>query len=125
MEKITYDVDGLIKGGPYSHVVEAGEFLFVSGVIPMDVDKGLMITDNIQQATELVLSNIKKALIAAGSNLEKVVKATVFLRNMDDFNSMNEIYRSFFPDKPPARSCVAASGIPGNASIEVEVIAIK
>jgi 2-iminobutanoate/2-iminopropanoate deaminase len=125
MEKMTYDVDGFIKGGHYSHVVEAGGFLFVSGVIPMDIDKGLMITDNIQQATELVLNNIKKALISAGSNLEKVVKATVFLRNMDDFNSMNEIYRRFFPEEPPARSCIAVRGIPGNAPIEVEVIAVK
>lgn len=122
---MTYDVGGLIKGGPYSHVVEAGGFLFVSGVIPMDIDKGLMITDNIQQATELVLNNIKKALTSTGSNLEKVVKATVFLRNMDDFNSMNEIYRRFFPDEPPARSCIAVREIPGNAPIEMEVIAVK
>ncbi|MBM3166546.1 MAG: RidA family protein [Chloroflexi bacterium] len=125
MKKIIYNVDGLSKGGPYSHVVEAGGFLFVSGVIPMDIDKESVITDNIQQATKLVLNNIKRALASVGSNLEKVVKVTVFLRNMDDFNSMNEVYKTFFSDMPPARSCVAVKGIPANAPIEMEVIAIK
>ena len=91
----------------------------------MDIDKGLMITDNIQQATELVLNNIKRALASAGSSLDKVVKATVFLRDMADFNNMNEVYKTLFSEMPPARSCVAVEEVPGNFPVEIEVIAIK
>ena len=125
MEKKVHDVDTLIKGGPYSHVVEAGGFLFVSGMVPIDIQKKLMITDDIKKATELVLSNVKVALEYAGSSLDKVVKATVFLRDMADFNSMNEIYKTFWPESPPARTCVAVKEVPGNFPVEIEVIAIK
>ncbi|MBM3154155.1 MAG: RidA family protein [Chloroflexi bacterium] len=124
-EKITYEVAGLIKDRQYSHVVEAGGFLFASGMIPIDIDKGIAITDNIRQATEMVLNNVKKVLAAVGSNPEKVVRVTVFLRNKGDLNSMNKAYRIFFSDKSPARSCVAANGIPSSAPNEVEVIAVK
>jgi len=84
-----------------------------------------VITDDIKAATELVLTNVKKALESVGSRLEKVVKATVFLRDMADFNGMNEVYRTFFPENPPARSCVAVREVPGNFPVEIEVIAIK
>jgi 2-iminobutanoate/2-iminopropanoate deaminase len=125
MEKKAHDVDFLIKGGPYSHMIEANGFLFVSGMVPMDVEKGIMITDYIQQATELVLNNIKRALEAVGSNMGKVVKSSVFLRDMADFNAMNEVYKPFFPGPLPARTCVAVKQIPGNFPIEIEVIALK
>ena len=125
MEKKVHDVDTLIKGGPYSHVVEAGGFLFVSGMVPIDIEKKLMITDDIKKATELVLSNVKMALESVGSSLDKVVKATVFLRDIADFNSMNEIYKTFWPESPPARTCVAVKEVPGNFPVEIEVIAIK
>ncbi len=125
MERKVHDVDVLIKSGPYSHVVEAGGFLFVSGIVPIDLEKQLMITDDIKKATELVLNNIKKVLESVGSSLDKVAKATVFLRDMADFNSMNEVYRTFFPENPPARSCVAVKEVPGNFPLEIEVIAIK
>ena len=125
MEKIAYDVDVLMKGGPYSHVVEAGGFLFVSGMLPTDPERKLAITDDIKAATELVLNNIGKALESVGSGLDKVVKATVFLRDVSDFNAMNDVYRTFFPEKPPARSCVAVREIPGNFPLEIDVIAIK
>jgi 2-iminobutanoate/2-iminopropanoate deaminase len=125
MEKIAHDVDGLVKGGPYSHVVEAGGFLFVSGMLPTDPERKLVITDDIKAATELVLINIKKALESVGSRLDKVVKTTVFLRDTADFNGMNDVYRTFFPENPPARSCVAVREIPGNFSLEIDVIAIE
>jgi len=125
MEKKVHDLDTLIKGGPYSHVVEAGGFLFVSGMVPIDIQKKLMITDDIKKATELVLSNVKAALESTGSSLDKVVKATVFLRDIADFNSMNEIYKTFWPESPPARTCVAVKEVPGNFPLEIEVIAIK
>jgi 2-iminobutanoate/2-iminopropanoate deaminase len=125
MEKKVFNLDTLIKGGPYSHVVEAGGFLFVSGMVPIDIDKKLMITDDIQKATELVLNNVKMALEAAGSSMDKVVKANVFLRDMADFNSMNEIYSNFWPENPPARTCVAVKEVPANFPLEIEVVAIK
>ena len=125
MEKIAHDVDGLVKGGPYSHVVEAGGFLFVSGMLPTDPERKLAITDDIKAATELVLTNIKKALELVGSRLDKVVKTTVFLRDTADFSDMNDVYRTFFPENPPARSCVAVKEIPGNFPLEIDVIAIK
>ncbi len=125
MKKRIHNVDVLMKGGPYSHVVEAGGFLFVSGIVPTDLEKKLVITDDIKAATELVLTNVKKALESVGSRLDKVVKATVFLRDTADFNGMNEVYRAFFPENPPARSCVAVREVPGNFPVEIEVIAIK
>jgi len=125
MEKKVHDLDTLIKGGPYSHVVEAGGFLFVSGMVPIDIQKKLMITDDIKQATELVLSNVKMALESVGSSLDKVVKANVFLRDVADFNSLNEVYKTFWPESPPARTCVAVKEVPGNFPVEIEVIAIK
>jgi len=125
LEKKVHNLDTLIKGGPYSHVVEAGGFLFVSGMVPIDIQKKLMITDDMKQATELVLNNVKVALESTGSSLDKVVKATVFLRDIADFNSMNEIYKTFWPESPPARTCVAVKEVPGNFPLEIEVIAIK
>jgi 2-iminobutanoate/2-iminopropanoate deaminase len=125
MEKIIHDVDFLMKAGPYSHIVEARGFLFVSGMVPTDTERKLAITDDVKAATELVLTNIKKALESVGSGLDKVVKATVFLNDMVDFNVMNEVYRAFFPENPPARSCVAVQEIPGKFPLEIEVIAIR
>jgi len=125
MEKKVHNLDTLIKGGPYSHVVEAGGFLFVSGMVPIDIQENLMITDDIKKATELVLNNVKTALESAGSSLDKVVKANVFLRDIADFNNLNEIYGKFWPENPPARTCVAVKEVPGNFPVEIEVIAIK
>jgi 2-iminobutanoate/2-iminopropanoate deaminase len=125
MEKKVHNFDFLTKGGPYSHIIEANGFLFVSGMLPIDTEKGIMLTDDVIKGTELALSNVKRVLTAAGSSMEKVVRATVYLRDMDDFNAMNEVYRTFFPSNPPARTCVAVRAIPGNSPVEVEVIALK
>ena len=125
MAKKTYTVEGLTKAGPYSHVVEAGGFLFVSGMLPVDPLKGIQIHDDIVRATELVLGNISRALDAAGSNLSQVVKMTVFLADMAYFTDMNTVYKSFFPEHPPARSCVAVKAIPGGFPLEMEALAVK
>lgn len=125
MEKITYEIDGFARGAPYSHVVEAGGFLFVSGTLPIDVGTNLKITNDVKAATELVLNNVKRALESTGSDLSKVVKATVFLRDMADFSDMNGVYRTFFAEDPPARSCIAVREVPGGFPVEIEVIAIK
>jgi len=125
MEKNVYDVPGMVKGGPYSTYAEAGGFIFVSGTVPIDMEKNIFITDDIKAGTELVLTNIKKVLEHAGSSLEKVVKANVYLRDMADFNDMNEVYLKFFPSDFPARTCVAVKSVPLNLPLEMECIAIK
>jgi len=125
VEKKTYTIEGLTKAGAYSHVVEAGGFLFVSGMLPVDPLRNIQIHDDIARATELVLDNISRALAAAGSELSQVVKMTVFLADMADFTDMNAVYKSFFPQHPPARSCVAVKAIPGGFPLEMEAVAIK
>ena len=125
MEKKTYMIEGLPQVGPYSNVVEAGGFLFVSGTLPVDTINSISIKDNVSKATELILNNIKKALAECGSSIDEVVKTTVFLKDMADFNEMNDVYKTFFPVAPPARSCVAVKAIPGDYPVEIEAIAIK
>jgi len=125
MDRKTHDIDGLVKGGPYSHAVEAGGFFFLSGQVPVDPVKKLTIQDDVQKATELVLTNIKRTLEEVGTSMEKVVKTMVFLRDMADFDSMNQVYKTFFPTDPPARSCVAVKEVPGNFPVEIEVIACR
>jgi 2-iminobutanoate/2-iminopropanoate deaminase len=125
MDKKTHTIEGFPRVGPYSHVVEAGDLLFLSGMIPVDPGRGLSIKDDVPAATDLILTNVRTALAAVGSDLDKVVKATVFLRDMADFAAMNEVYKTFFPENPPARSCVAVREIPGGFPIEIEVVAIK
>ncbi len=120
-----YDVEGFKKGGLYSHAVEAGGFIFVSGVLPIDYAGDVTIPDDIGKATEVAIGNIKKILEAAGSSLDKVVKVTVFLRDITDFAQMNEVYAAFFSANPPARTCVAVKGIPGGFPLEIEAVATK
>ncbi|MEW6187932.1 MAG: RidA family protein [Thermodesulfobacteriota bacterium] len=125
MEKKVHDFEFLAKGGPYSHIIEANGFLFCSGVTAVDREKGLVIRDDVRKGTEIVLANIQRALNALGSGLEKVVKATVFLKDMKDFQAMNEVYKTFFPADPPVRTCIAVKDIPGDSPLEIEVIAVK
>lgn len=125
MEKKCINVEGMLKGCPYSQAVEAGGFVFISGVVPVDAQKGLFITDDIQAAMVLVFDNIKRVLAEAGTSLEKAVKVTVFLRDMADFTAMNEIYQTYFTENEPARSCVAVKELPGNFPVEIELVALK
>ena len=125
MEKKCINVDGLFKAGPYSHAVEAGGMLFLSGTVPVDPKSGEPAADDIGQSTARVLENIKLVLEAAGSSLEQVVKATVFLTDMADFGAMNEVYKTYFTANEPARSCVAVKELPGKFPVEIEVIALR
>jgi len=125
MEIKYYNFDNLPKGGPYSHIVEAGDFLFISGAIPFDTIKNTMVNDDISKATELILNNISLALKDAGSSIEKIVKVTVYLKDMTKFSEMNDIYKKFFLQNPPARTTVGVSDLPGGAPIEIDAIAIR
>ncbi len=112
-------------GVPLSPVVKAGDFLFVSGIPPLNLEDGTMLRGDIETQTEQVLRNIQYALESAGSSLDKVVKANVFATNAAYFNAINEIYRRYFPDKPPARTFVAMSSWPMEFDIEIECVAIS
>ena len=125
MEKKVHDFEFLAKAGPYSHIIEANGFLFCSGMTAVDQEKGIRITDDVTKGTEIALHNLERALAGAGSSLHKIVKATVYLRDMGDFTAMNEVYKTFFTANPPARTCIAVKDIPGNSPVEIEVIAIK
>lgn len=125
MKKKTINTDFLIKAGPYSHIVEAGDFLFLSGIDPVDMAKGLIVADDVGKATELVMENMKMCLESVGSSLDKVIKVTIFMRDMADFNTLNAVYARYFTQDPPARTCVAVKEVPGNFPLKVEAIALK
>ena len=110
--------------GPYSQAIKANGFVFVSGQIPIDPQTGEFVTGGISEQTARVLKNLTAVLEAAGSSLEQVVKTTVFLADMKEFSSMNEVYQDFFPSPPPARSTVAAAGLPRDARVEIEAVAL-
>ena len=110
--------------GPYSQAVKANGMIFASGQIPIDPATGEFVPGGIQEQTRQVLKNLTAVLEAAGSNLDRVVKTTVFLLDMQDFGAMNEIYGQFFKVEPPARATVQAARLPRDARVEIEVIAL-
>lgn len=110
--------------GPYSQAIRANGFVFVSGQIPIDPATGQLVEGDVRVQTERVLKNISAILWEAGSELDKVVKATVFLKNMNDFPAMNECYAQFWKKDPPARSTVEVAQLPRNVLVEIDVIAI-
>jgi len=111
--------------GPYSQAVIVGEFVFASGQVGIDPQTGRLIRGGIVEQTRRVLHNLAAVLEAAGSSLDKVVKTTVFLSDMADFQDMNRVYGEFFPSTPPARSTVEAARLPLGALIEIEATAIR
>ena len=110
--------------GPYSQAIKAGGFVFASGQIPIDPKTGEFVAGGIGEQTERVLKNLAAVLEAAGSSLDQVVKTTVFLADMKDFAAMNEVYGRFFSGVTPARATVAAAGLPRDARVEIEAIAV-
>ena len=110
--------------GPYSQAIKAGSLLFCSGQIPLDPATGAMVEGDIAAQTRQVFANIAAILQAAGTSFDRVVKTTVFLADMNDFAAMNEVYATYFTSPAPARSTVAAAGLPKNARIEIEVVAL-
>ena len=111
--------------GPYSQAIRANGFVFVAGQISFDPATGTLIEGDVRAQTERALKNIAAILEAAGSGLGKVVKTSVFLKNMSDFPAMNEVYATFFKQEPPARSTVEVSQLPRNVLVEIDVIATE
>ena len=110
--------------GPYSQAVAVGDMIFTSGQIAINPATGNVEAEDIKAQTEQVCQNLKAVLEAAGSSLEKVVKTTCFLSDMDNFAAFNEVYGKYFTTKP-ARSCVAVKTLPKNVLVEVDTVAVK
>lgn len=109
--------------GPYSQGIRAGSFIFVSGQIPLDPESGQIVYGGIKEQTRRVLESLRNILEEGGSSLNKVVKTTIFLANMDKYNDVNEVYSEFFGEIKPARSTVEVSRLPKGVGIEIEAIA--
>lgn len=110
--------------GPYSQAVKAGGFLFCSGQIPLDPISGDMVSGSIEEETEQVMKNLLGVLEAAGTGFDRVVKATIYLTDMDCFPAVNQVYGSCFSTVKPARATVAVAALPKSARVEIEVVAL-
>jgi len=110
--------------GPYSQAIKANGWIFASGQIPLDPATGQVVPGDITVQTERVLKNLREVLAAAGSSLDRVVKTTVFLKNMAEFAAMNEVYGRFFGKEAPARSTVEVARLPKDVLLQIDVIAL-
>jgi 2-iminobutanoate/2-iminopropanoate deaminase len=111
--------------GPYSPALLVNDTLFISGQVPINIETGKLITENIELATDQVLRNIKVLLAEAGMTLENVVKCTIFMTDLNEFQKMNAVYAGYFEGVAPARETVEISRLPMDATIEISCIAIK
>ena len=111
--------------GPYSQGVDGGSIVITSGQLPIDAATGAFAEGGIASQTRQSLENVKAVLAQAGLSMEHVIKTTVFLKDMNDFAAMNEVYAGFFPDEPPARSAVEVARLPKDALVEIEAIAVR
>ena len=110
--------------GPYSQAIKTKDMVFISGQLAIDPISGALISGDIRKETQQALTNLEQILLAAGSGLDRVVKTTLFISNMDDFSSINEVYAEFFNQDPPARACVQVARLPKDANVEVEAVAL-
>lgn len=110
--------------GPYSQAIIAGDFLFLSGQIPLNPENGTMVGETAADQAKQVMSNLSAVLEAAGATLENLVKTTIFLADLADFGAVNEVYGSCFAENPPARATVEVSCLPKGALVEIEGIAV-
>ena len=111
--------------GPYSQAIKVGDLIFTSGQLALDPATGELVNDEIEKATRRSLDNVKAILDDAGSSLEKVVKATIFLSDMGNFGKVNEVYAEYFESHKPARATVEVARLPKDVGVEIDVIAIK
>jgi 2-iminobutanoate/2-iminopropanoate deaminase len=111
--------------GPYSQAIRANGFIFLSGQTPIDPATQQLISGSIAEQTERVLRNLEAVLKQAGSSMSKVVRCGVFLKDMNDFAAMNEVYGKFFPSNPPARTTIQAAKLPKDCQVEIDAIALE
>jgi 2-iminobutanoate/2-iminopropanoate deaminase len=124
MKEVVFTPRGPKPIGPYSQAIKANGFLFVSGQVALDPQSAEMVGTEVRQQTERVLENLKAILEASGVSFKHVVKTTVYLKDMNDFPAMNEIYARYFSATPPARSTVQAARLPKDALVEIDVVAV-
>jgi 2-iminobutanoate/2-iminopropanoate deaminase len=110
--------------GPYSQAVKTEAMVFVSGQLALDPASGNIVTGGIKAETRQAMQNLKRILEAAGSSLENVVKTTLFIKDMNDFPMINEVYGEFFQNDPPARACVEVARLPKDANVEIEAVGL-
>ncbi|MBI2931895.1 MAG: RidA family protein [Planctomycetes bacterium] len=110
--------------GPYSQAVRAGGFIFVSGQVSIDPATGQVVADDVASQTRRAIESLRAILDAAGSSLEKIVKTTLYLRDMNDFAKVNEVYAAFFVKDPPARATIQAAALPKGLAVEIDAIAV-
>ncbi|KAK4517917.1 uncharacterized protein ATC70_001266 [Mucor velutinosus] len=110
--------------GPYAQAIKANGFVYTSGQVALNPATGKVVEGDVKEQTKQVFLNLTEVLKAAGSSLEKVVKTTVFLKDMNDFAAMNEVYASFFPSHQPARSAVQVARLPLDVAVEIECVAL-
>ncbi|WP_293960096.1 RidA family protein [uncultured Fusobacterium sp.] len=125
MKKIIYTEKAPAALGPYSQGIEANGTLYVSGQIPFVPETMTLVSDDVKAQTRQSLENVKAIVEAAGYTMQDVVKAGVFIKNMDDFAAINEVYAEYLGDVKPARACVEVARLPKDIKVEIEVIAIK
>jgi 2-iminobutanoate/2-iminopropanoate deaminase len=125
MRKIISTKDAPQAIGPYSQAIKAHGFIFTSGQIAIDPATQQVVGGDVAAQTERVLRNVSEILEAAGSGLGKVVRSTVFLKNMNDFGAMNQVYGKYFSSAPPARSTVEVARLPKDVLVEIDVIALE
>jgi 2-iminobutanoate/2-iminopropanoate deaminase len=111
--------------GPYSQAIRAGDLVFTAGQLGIDPSTGKFVQGGVQAQARQALTNLKAVLAAAGTDLDRVVKVTVFLNDIDDFKAVNEVYAQFFTKDPPARSAVQAAALPLGGLVEIEAVAIR
>ncbi len=110
--------------GPYSQAIKCGDYVFTSGQIPIDPETGELVTGGIKEQAQQVIKNLEAVLEAAGSSLQKVIKTTVFIKDMNEFSVLNEVYSEFFSSSLPARSTIEVARLPKDVLVEIEAIAM-
>ena len=125
MKKIIATTAAPAAIGPYSQGIEGGSIVITSGQLPVDPVTGAFAEGGIAGQTRQSLTNVQAVLAQAGLTMENIIKTTVFLKDMNDFAAMNEVYATFFPENPPARSAVEGARLPKDAMVEIEAVAVR
>ena len=125
MKQVIFSEKAPAAVGPYSHAIDCGDLVFLSGQVPLVPETGLIAAGDIVEQTRQMMTNIQAVLESCGLKFENVVKTTVFMTDLKDFTTFNEIYAEYFPSDPPARSCVQVAALPKGALVECECVCVK
>ncbi len=125
MKNVIFSAEAPAAVGPYSHAIDCGNMVFLSGQVPLVPETGLIAEGGIEGQARQMFENIKAVLSSCGLGFENVVKTTVFMTDLADFATLNAIYAEYFPENPPARSCVQVAALPKGALVETECIAVR